>query len=87
MRGIVVAAGAAIGLVALAAPAAAVEYLPERGLEYRFSEFYFGVNWTGWSIDAMANCRRDAEAMASSSIYVRCSPTAYGAQMDVYQRV
>ena len=87
MRGLVVSVGAAVGLLAVAGPAMAVEYLPEQSLDYRFSEYYVGINWTGLASDAINNCRNDARTMNGGAYVVTCTATVYGARMDVYQQV
>jgi hypothetical protein len=85
-RGLV-AVAAVVGLVALAAPAGAAEYLPEQGLEYRFSEYYVGVNFIDGAVNALANCRNDADRMSGPAYVVTCTATVYGARMDVFQSV
>lgn len=79
--------GAALGLLVAAPGVAAAEIAPDLGVQYLFSDYYVGVNWTGWSIDAMANCQRDADRVTGGSYTARCTATAYGARLDVYQNV
>jgi hypothetical protein len=81
-----VAAAAVVGLLGLASPAWAYpsEILPEQDV-YLFSDYYVGINWTGWSIDAMANCQADADRLNGGAYRARCTPQAYGARLDVYQ--
>ena len=88
VRRALVAVATVVGLMALAAPAqASVEYLPEQGLEYRFSDYYLGVNFIDGAVNALANCRNDAKQMSSPAYVVTCTATVYGARMDVYQNV
>jgi hypothetical protein len=82
----VLAAGISTGL---ATPALGYVEVPVAAENvYLYSDYYFGLNGVGGPWDALANCTELAQDLSRSGAHVAtCTRTAYGARLDVYQRV